>query len=95
MTQRLNYTTIAPAGTKALRGVHGYIAESGLPSSLLIERRDAFVDGDNDAACFGPAHSTIPAGSFQGICVIAANTSKGQTQVTEQSGPDLAKALQR
>jgi AhpD family alkylhydroperoxidase len=35
MTQRLNYTTIAPAGTKALRGVHGYIAESGLPSSLV------------------------------------------------------------
>jgi AhpD family alkylhydroperoxidase len=35
MTQRLNYTTIAPAGTMALRGVHGYIAESGLPSSLM------------------------------------------------------------
>jgi hypothetical protein len=60
-----------------------------------IERRDAFVDGNNDAACFGRAHSTIPAGSFQGIYVIAANTSKGQIRVTEQSGPDLARALRR
>jgi hypothetical protein len=25
-----------------------------------IEQRDAFVDGNNDAACFGRAHNTIP-----------------------------------
>ena len=47
MTQRLNYTTIAPAGTKALRGVHGYIAESGLPSSLvnLVYLRVSQING--------------------------------------------------
>jgi AhpD family alkylhydroperoxidase len=47
MTQRLNYTTIAPAGTKALRGVHGYIAESGLPGSLvnLVYLRVSQING--------------------------------------------------
>jgi AhpD family alkylhydroperoxidase len=47
MTQRLNYTTIAPAGTKALRGVLGYIAESGLPSSLvnLVYLRVSQING--------------------------------------------------
>jgi AhpD family alkylhydroperoxidase len=47
MTQRLNYTTIVPAGTKALRGVHGYIAESGLPSSLvnLVYLRVSQING--------------------------------------------------
>src|SRR5882762_1527671 len=47
MTQRLNYTTIAPAGTKALRGVHSYIAESGLPSSLvnLVYLRVSQING--------------------------------------------------
>jgi AhpD family alkylhydroperoxidase len=47
MTQRLNYTTIAPAGTKALRGVYGYIAESGLPSSLvnLVYLRVSQING--------------------------------------------------
>jgi hypothetical protein len=47
MTQRLNYTTIAPAGTKSLRGVYGYIAESGLPSSLvnLVYLRVSQING--------------------------------------------------
>ena len=47
MTQRLNYMTIAPAGTKALRGVHGYIAESALPSSLvnLVYLRVSQING--------------------------------------------------
>ena len=31
MTQRLNYTTIAPAGIKALGSVYSYIEGSGLP----------------------------------------------------------------
>src|SRR5579862_9385422 len=35
MTQRLNYTTIAPAGVKALGGVHAYIAQSNLPAQLV------------------------------------------------------------
>src|ERR1700736_6772345 len=38
---------IVPAGTKALRGVHGYIAESGLPSSLvnLVYLRVSQING--------------------------------------------------
>ena len=35
MTQRLNYTTVAPAGAKALGGVYGYILQCGLPASLV------------------------------------------------------------
>ena len=35
MTQRLNYTTIAPAGVKALGGVYGYILQCGLPGPLV------------------------------------------------------------
>jgi AhpD family alkylhydroperoxidase len=35
MTQRLNYTTVAPVGVKALGGVHAYIAQSGLPAELV------------------------------------------------------------
>ena len=47
MTQRLNYTAIAPAGTRARRGVQGYIAESGLPSSLvnLVYLRVSQING--------------------------------------------------
>src|ERR1700692_606845 len=59
MTQRLNYTTIAPAGTKALRGVHGYIAESGLPSSLvnLVYLRVSQINGC--AYCIDMQSSTL------------------------------------
>jgi AhpD family alkylhydroperoxidase len=35
MTQRLNYTAIAPAGVKALGNVYGYIVQSGLPRQLV------------------------------------------------------------
>jgi AhpD family alkylhydroperoxidase len=35
VTQRLNYTAVAPAGVKALGGVYGYIAQSGLPAQLI------------------------------------------------------------
>ena len=35
MTQRLNYTTIAPVGAKALGGVYAYITQSKLPAQLL------------------------------------------------------------
>lgn len=47
MTQRLDYTTIAPAGTKALGGVYGYIMQSGLPSSLvnLVYLRASQING--------------------------------------------------
>lgn len=35
MTQRLDYTQVAPAGVKALGGVYGYVAQSGLPAALV------------------------------------------------------------
>src|SRR6202140_5823184 len=35
MTQRLDYTAIAPAGMKALGSVYGYIVQSGLPRLLV------------------------------------------------------------
>src|SRR3954451_8278057 len=35
MTQRLDYTQIAPAGVKALGGVYGYVMQSGLPAVLV------------------------------------------------------------
>jgi hypothetical protein len=35
MTQRLDCTTIAPAGIKALGSVYGYITQSGLPRPLV------------------------------------------------------------
>ncbi len=35
MTQRLDYTTIAPLGVKALGGVYAYIQQSNLPAQLV------------------------------------------------------------
>jgi AhpD family alkylhydroperoxidase len=35
MTQRLNYSAIAPAGMKALGAVNQYIGQSGLPKALI------------------------------------------------------------
>ena len=35
MTQRLDYTQIAPNGAKALGGVYGYVVQSGLPAELV------------------------------------------------------------
>ena len=47
MTQRLNYTTIAPSGVKALGGVYGYILQCGLPTSLvnLVYLRTSQING--------------------------------------------------
>jgi AhpD family alkylhydroperoxidase len=36
MSERINYTEVAPAGMKALGGVYGYILQSGL-SDVLVE----------------------------------------------------------
>ena len=35
MSQRLDYTQIAPAGVKALGGVYGYVMQSSLPAALV------------------------------------------------------------
>lgn len=35
MTTRLNYNQVAPNGAKALGGVYGYVAQSGLPGELV------------------------------------------------------------
>jgi AhpD family alkylhydroperoxidase len=35
MSQRLDYAHIASGGMKALGGVHGYVAQSGLPKALV------------------------------------------------------------
>ena len=47
MTQRLDYNAVAPAGMKALGGVHGYVAQSGLPAALvdLVYLRVSLISG--------------------------------------------------
>jgi hypothetical protein len=35
MTRRMNYAAAAPDGIKALRAVHAYVGQSGLPASLI------------------------------------------------------------
>lgn len=47
MTQRLNYTEVAPAGLKALGGVYGYVTQSGLPGPLvnLVYLRVSQING--------------------------------------------------
>lgn len=35
MSERLDFNTAAPGGMKALGGVYGYLAQSGLPTQLL------------------------------------------------------------
>jgi AhpD family alkylhydroperoxidase len=35
MAKRLDYNQIAPLGAKALGGVYGYVAQSGLPAELV------------------------------------------------------------
>ena len=47
MTQRLDYTAIAPAGIKALGSVYGYIVQSGLPRPLvnLVYLRVSQING--------------------------------------------------
>src|SRR6202011_2691314 len=47
MTQRLDYTKIAPAGVKALGSVYGYIVQAGLPRPLvnLVYLRVSQING--------------------------------------------------
>ena len=47
MTQRLNYTTIAPVGVKALGGVRAYITQSDLSVQLveLVYLRISQING--------------------------------------------------
>jgi AhpD family alkylhydroperoxidase len=47
MSQRLDYTTIAPFGVKALGGVYRYVAQSGLPTPLvnLVYLRVSQING--------------------------------------------------
>lgn len=47
MTQRLNYTLASPDGMKALAGVSGYVAQSGLPKTLidLVYLRVSLING--------------------------------------------------
>ena len=47
MVPRLNYEIVAPAGVKALGGVHGYIARSGLSGPLvnLVYLRVSQING--------------------------------------------------
>jgi alkylhydroperoxidase family enzyme len=47
MTQRLDYTAIAPAGIRALGSVYGYIVQSGLPRQLvnLVYLRASQING--------------------------------------------------
>ena len=35
MTQRMNYAAAAPGGMKALGSVYSYVAQSGLPATLI------------------------------------------------------------
>lgn len=35
MTQRIDYNQIAPAGVKSLGSVYGYVAQCGLPATLI------------------------------------------------------------
>jgi AhpD family alkylhydroperoxidase len=47
MTHRLDYNAASPAGVKALAGVYGHIARSGLPNSLvqLVYLRISQING--------------------------------------------------
>ena len=47
MTERLDYLHLAPAGMKALGGVHGYLLQSGLPVDLLnlVHLRTSQING--------------------------------------------------
>ncbi|MEA1673449.1 carboxymuconolactone decarboxylase family protein [Nitrospirillum sp. BR 11163] len=47
MTMRLDYTNASPAGMKALGGVYGHIAQSGLPTQLvdLVYLRVSQING--------------------------------------------------
>ena len=52
MSKRLDYNQIAPEGLEALGGVHGYIAQSSLPATLVdfVYLRVSQIN-DNCASC--------------------------------------------
>lgn len=47
MSQRVDYLRVSPGGMKAFGGVHGYIAQSGLPAGLvdLVYLRVSLING--------------------------------------------------
>src|SRR6185437_8411670 len=47
MTERMDYSQVAPRGVKALGGVHAYVAQSGLPPVLLtlVHLRVSLING--------------------------------------------------
>ncbi|OBA58288.1 alkylhydroperoxidase [Mycobacterium sp. 1100029.7] len=47
MTQRIDYTAVAPRGVRALGGVHVYVSQSGLPPELLtlVYLRVSLING--------------------------------------------------
>jgi AhpD family alkylhydroperoxidase len=47
MSERMDYTQVAPRGVKALGGVHAYVAQSGLPPVLLtlVYLRVSLING--------------------------------------------------
>lgn len=47
MTQRMNYSAVAPGGMKALGSVYSYVAQSGLPATLidLVHLRVSQING--------------------------------------------------
>jgi AhpD family alkylhydroperoxidase len=47
MTERMDYSQVAPRGVKALGGVHAYVAQSGLPPVLLtlVYLRVSLING--------------------------------------------------
>src|ERR1700736_4437366 len=64
MTQRLDYTRVAPAGVKALGGVYGYITQSGLPTQLvnLVYLRVSQINGC--AYCIDMHSRDLPKGGL-------------------------------
>ncbi|MGA8330520.1 MAG: carboxymuconolactone decarboxylase family protein [Mycobacterium sp.] len=47
MSERIDYSQVAPRGVKALGGVHVYVAQSGLPAALLavVYLRVSLING--------------------------------------------------
>ena len=47
MSERIDYSQVAPRGVKALGGVHLYVAQSGLPATLvtLVYLRVSLING--------------------------------------------------
>jgi AhpD family alkylhydroperoxidase len=47
MSERIDYSQVAPYGVKALGGVHLYVAQSGLPATMvtLVHLRVSLING--------------------------------------------------